>query len=123
MTALWVMLGGAVGSLARYGVGAGLGRVSVGLFPTGTFVVNIVGALLVGFVMSIAAIRGSMDSPARVAVTVGVLGGFTTFSSLSFEGVELARDGRPGLALIYMSLTLFVGLGAAALGMWAGAKL
>jgi CrcB protein len=87
MNTLWVGLGGALGSIARYHVGRVAASRAPG-FPWGTLAVNLLGSLLIGVVMHLA-LRGRLDEPTRLALGVGVLGGFTTYSSFNHETIAL----------------------------------
>ncbi len=96
MTYLWVALGGALGSMARYGC-AGLAARWAGVsFPWGTLFVNVVGSLTIGFIATLISTDGRLlvSPDTRAFVLVGMLGGFTTFSSFSLETLNLARDGE-----------------------------
>ena len=112
MQVLLVALGGALGSVARYGVGFAAAR-WLGLgFPWGTLTVNIVG----GFAMGLLAARiGSEQENLRLLLGVGVLGGFTTFSAFSLETVRLMEQG-PAPAMLYVLASLIVSVGACWLG-------
>ena len=107
-----VCFAGALGVLARYGVGLAVGTRS---FPWSTLAINLVGSFLLGLVLG--ADRFSPD--VRVAVTVGFLGAFTTFSTFAFEATDLVRDGRAPAAAAYVAASVVIGLGAA----WAGYSL
>lgn len=118
-----VMLGGAAGSLARYGAELLLGT-SAGL-PLGTLVVNLAGAFTLGLLIEGLAQRGSgvgRRRAARLLVGTGFLGGFTTYSALGVEADGLLRDGRVGLALAYVLATVVVGLLASLAGVLAARK-
>lgn len=116
MQVLLVALGGALGSVARYGVGVAAARV-LGLgFPFGTLTVNIIGSLLMGV---LAARVGPEQENLRLAFGVGILGGFTTFSAFSLETVRLMQH-QPGAAALYVSASLVLGLGACWLGLTLG---
>jgi CrcB protein len=94
--ALWVALGGALGSVARYWC-SGLAANAVGeTFPWGTLIVNVSGSLLIGFIATVSGTDGRFLIPpeARQFMMVGILGGFTTFSSFSLQTLTLARDGE-----------------------------
>ena len=81
-----VFAGGGLGAVARYGVGLGIGRAGLTAWPYGTFAVNVVGGLLMGVLAGVLALRGGEGAEHwRVALGVGVLGGFTTFSAFSLE--------------------------------------
>ncbi len=102
---LVVAVGGAIGAAGRWGV-AELVDGSDGGFPWATFVVNVVGCLLIG----IATRRLVRGSDAWLGVVVGVLGGFTTFSTFAVETRGLLDDGHGGTALLYVGASLIVGL-------------
>lgn len=121
---VWVALGGAAGSVARYACSlAALRWLGTG-FPWGTLFVNVTGSFAIGVLASLATADGRplLGPDARALLLVGVLGGFTTFSSFSLETLSLARSGALGAALLNAagSLTLcFAGvwLGFAAAGL------
>lgn len=109
---LLVAFGGAVGSLARYGVGMAAAR-WLGLgFPWGTLIVNLVGGLAMGV---LAARTGPADEGLRLLLGVGLLGGFTTFSAFSLETVRL-MDHAPGLAAFYVLASVGLSVGACWMG-------
>jgi CrcB protein len=94
MRLLWVALGGAIGSSARYLLDGAVYRVLPPTFPYGTFTVNVTGCLLFGLVFGIAEQRMAVGTVTRTFVLIGILGGFTTFSSFTFETLQLLRDGE-----------------------------
>ena len=116
MSTLWVGLGGAIGSIARYHVGLWTTKRWPG-FPWGTLAVNIIGSLLLSIVMQLV-LRGRLDESTRIALGVGVLGGFTTYSSFNYETIELAQQGSWGRAAVYAAVTFAGCLAAGVLG-WA----
>jgi CrcB protein len=89
---LFVCLGGAVGTGLRYGVGWLAIRWLGADFPFGTLLVNLVGSFAIGFVQE-AAMRGLVTEDARLFLTVGVMGGLTTYSAFSYESVRLMQEG------------------------------
>ncbi len=95
MTYLWVGLGGALGSIGRFWLGALVAR-HVDTFPLGTMIINIIGSFMISFFGTLTAPDGRLFAPAdaRVFVMVGVCGGFTTFSSFSLQTLALAQDGE-----------------------------
>jgi fluoride exporter len=96
ITYLWIALGSALGGMARYGLSAAMAdRLGEG-FPWGTVTVNIVGCFIIGFFATLTAPDGRMMVPsdARLFVTVGLCGGFTTFSAFSHQTLVLAQDGQ-----------------------------
>ena len=93
---LWVAIGGAIGSMARYGIG-GLVSEKFGVaFPWGTLVINVTGSFLIGFLGAVTAPEGKMTPQSRALTTqlliTGVCGGYTTFSSFSLQTLNLIRD-------------------------------
>jgi len=107
---------GALGTLARWGVGELLPATS--RLPAATLAVNLVGSLAIGIVVGVFASRGDADARLRVVLTVGLLGGFTTYSSFALDAVQLLERRQIGLALGYVAVTVVAGLGACALGLW-----
>lgn len=95
MTYLWVGLGGALGSIGRFWLGALVAR-HVETFPLGTMIINIIGSFVISFFGTLTAPDGRLFAPAdaRVFVMVGICGGFTTFSSFSLQTLALAQDGE-----------------------------
>ena len=117
---LLVALAGAVGSVLRWLLSNLLQRPVGPAFPVGTLAVNVAGSLAIGLAMAVFAARGSLDSPARIAITAGFLGGFTTFSAFAWETWALVEARMPGRAVAYVALTLVLGLGACVAGLAAG---
>jgi CrcB protein len=116
-----ILLGGAVGTGFRYGA-ANLAVYTAGQipkYPYATFVVNITGSLLIGFLAELFDARMPVSPELRAALLVGLLGGYTTFSSLSFETFSLMRDGKVGIAVLYSLGSLILGLTAT----WMGVRL
>jgi CrcB protein len=87
-------IGGAIGAISRYLMGGFVHRLTPSLFPYGTFAVNVTGCLIFGLIAGVDASRLVLGPGGRAFLLIGVLGGFTTFSSFSFETVELARSGQ-----------------------------
>lgn len=115
MNWLLVGLGGAVGSMLRYGIYLLAGQTR---FPWATLTVNLTGSLLLGFVASWAMVR--WNTTVTTALAVGLLGGFTTFSALSWEGLSFVLTGRTDLAVGYFLVSVFGGLAMAFAGLWVG---
>jgi fluoride exporter len=114
---LWVGIGGFIGSALRYGVGGWITRMKgSATFPWETLVVNVTGCLLIGALAALAESRGLFAGTTRVFLFVGVLGGFTTFSSFGYETFQLLRQGQLAAAAASVALQLVLGLGA----VWAG---
>lgn len=101
MAYLWVAIGGALGSMARYGVSGLVSAMAGGVFPYGTLVVNVTGAILIGFLATLSGPESRFFIPAygRLFLMTGICGGYTTFSTFSLETANLMRDGEWGAAL------------------------
>ena len=89
---LAIAVAGALGALARYGLDGFVTRRTGGAFPWGTFVVNVSGAFVLGLLFTLATEPWALPPWLRSAVTIGFLGAYTTFSTLSFETYRLAED-------------------------------
>lgn len=111
-TALFIGLGGFVGSVLRYGAGELIKRAAdAAAFPWHTLAVNLAGCLLLGFLNGLFEKHGGAVHPdIRMALTVGVCGGFTTFSTFAQENVVLLRQGAYGAGLCYIGLSLLCGM-------------
>lgn len=115
---LAVGTGGVLGSLARFGVSETIGDAIPARFPWDTLAVNLVGCLLIGLFFRSWRSLPEVRKPdlVRLFFTTGLLGGFTTFSALSFESVELFRADAWFLGALYLLTTLIGGLALAAIG-------
>jgi len=114
---LVVALGGALGSVARYTLSTCTWQATPGWkFPLGTFLVNVLGCLLVGVLAGAAEKHGLLSPNVRLFLFTGLAGGFTTFSAFGLETFMLLRRGDWSVALAYVSLSLLIGIGALALG-------
>ena len=113
-----VGIGGALGSVARYLCSMGLARWFGETFPWGTLFVNVLGSFIIGFYFTLTAPNGRLlVSPDwRIFVTVGVCGGFTTFSSLSLQTLLLIRNGE----LLLAGLNAFGSLALCMVSVWLG---
>lgn len=116
-TALWVALGGALGSVLRFAVSAIVRDVPplAGL-PWATLVVNVTGSLAIGALAGLAVSGTEMTAPIRAFVLIGVLGGYTTFSTFALEGVEMLQQGSVIKAMFYASASVILAIGAATIG-------
>jgi fluoride exporter len=118
VTALWVVLGAAVGAPLRYLTDRAVQSAHGTSFPWGTVTVNVVASLVLGVVVGSAA-----GSVLTAAVGTGFCGGLSTWSTLGYETVRLAEDGERTHAVLDVVVQTFAGLGAAALGVALGAAL
>jgi CrcB protein len=114
---LLVGLGGALGSMLRYGVMLLTTRFFGVAFPYGTLCVNVLGSLAMGVLIGWGAHRSQLDPQLRNFIAVGVLGGFTTFSTFSLDVVTLFQRDPNYLALAYIMLSVTVSVIALMLGM------
>jgi CrcB protein len=111
---LWYIAGGsALGGMGRYLLGGLIQRQAGPGFPVGTLVINLTGSFLIGVVMRIGLESDWISPEMRIALTTGVLGGYTTFSSFSYETAALIRDGEYLRAGSYVALSAVLGVAAA----------
>lgn len=116
-TAFAVFAGGGIGAVCRYALSlVFLERYGAG-FPYATMAINLVGSLLIGIVSQLA-----VTPLTRTFLAVGLIGGFTTFSTFAFESVTLAGERASFLALLYVCISVVGGLLAAAAGIWIGQR-
>lgn len=117
---LWVALGGALGSVARYWMGVRITILAGLAFPWATILINILGSLVIGFLATFTGPEGRLPAPidVRAFLIVGICGGFTTFSAFSLQTLDLARNGRLLLAGTNIVLSVSLCLVAVALGHW-----
>ena len=113
---LLVGLAGAAGAVSRYAVGI-LAQRSLGTnFAYGTLLVNVLGCLLLGFLLEIERNSNLVPNPMRLILAVGFLGAFTTFSTFGYETMRYLQDGAGNLALLNVTANLVLGCG----GIWVG---
>ena len=113
---LWVTIGGAAGSVLRYGTTIAVQRWTQSSWPWATFAVNILGSFLIGWLAYMVVGRGAISVQTRLIVMVGLLGGFTTFSTFSLDTLRLIQEGGWRAAAANAVLSVAGGLIAA----WAG---
>jgi fluoride exporter len=120
MIYLWVAIGGALGSVARFWLGNVMVLATGPEFPWGTLLINVIGSFVISCfsLLTGASHRLALPNEARVFVTVGLCGGFTTFSSFSLQTIELLRAGQAERAGIYAAASLILCLAACAFGFW-----
>jgi fluoride exporter len=116
---LGVLAGAGLGGLARYVAGTWIMAKYGGRFPLGTFVINITGAFLIGVLMTLLTGRFHPHPNWRLFLVVGILGGYTTFSSFEYEAFQAVRDGERWLGLLYVGGSVVLGY----LGVWLGTLL
>ncbi len=111
-----VGLGGFVGANVRYWLGAWIDAQFGLRFPLGTFIINLTGSLLLGFVATLAVERALVDPRWRLAIAIGFVGAYTTFSTFTYESVKLLEAGAYGLAALNVFGSAALGLIGAGLG-------
>ena len=117
---LLVGAGSALGGMARFLVNRGITHFFNYPFPLATFIVNITGSFLIGYLYSISVKHEWLTTPALLFLVTGICGGYTTFSAFSYENFMLIRNGHVGITVIYIMASIFLGIGAALMGFWAG---
>ncbi|HDR88997.1 MAG TPA: fluoride efflux transporter CrcB [Bacteroidetes bacterium] len=113
---LLIGAGGFIGSVSRYLVTRWIQTGLQVFFPVGTLAVNVIGSFLIGLVFGLSAGETLVTPEWRLFLTVGILGGFTTFSSFSYDSLMLLRDGQVAAFLLYAFLSILLALVAVYLG-------
>jgi fluoride exporter len=116
VTVAAIAVAGALGALARYAVGGWVADRAHGVFPWGTLIVNVSGSLVLGFLFVLLTERFLPHPTLRIALTVGFLGAYTTFSTFSLETLRLIQDGAVGIAAMNVFGSVAAGLVAVYLG-------
>jgi CrcB protein len=120
VTPLVVFLGAGLGGVGRFALGGWIQRAAGPAFPLGTLVVNVSGSLLLGFLYALLA---GMNAPPqwRAFVGIGLCGGYTTFSTFSYEAVQLLQEAQWSRAAVYIGGSVMLSLAGAVLGAWLAA--
>lgn len=114
---LLVGVGGFIGAILRYAIGGLVGHWKAGwAFPIETLLINVSGCLVLGFLASLSELRGVLTGASRAFLFIGVLGGFTTFSTFGYETFQLLREAQWRYALLSTFLQVVLGIGA----VWGG---
>jgi CrcB protein len=116
---LVVLAGAGLGGVARYVAGTWVMAKYGGRFPLGTFVINVSGSFLMGVLMTLLTERLNPHPNWRLFLVVGILGGYTTFSSFEYEAYQAVRDGGRWMGMLYVTGSVLLGY----LGVWLGAML
>lgn len=116
---LIVIAGAGLGGLARYISGTWIMGRTGGSFPTGTFLINISGSFLIGLIMTLLTERFQPHPNLRLFLVVGMLGGYTTFSSFEYETLQAVRSGERWMGILYVTGSVILGY----LSVWLGAAL
>lgn len=116
---LVVLAGAGLGGVARYVAGSWIMLKYGGRFPLGTLIINVTGSFLIGVLMTLLTERFNPHPNWRLFLVVGVLGGYTTFSSFEYEIYQSVRDGARWMGLLYLTGSVALGY----MGVWMGALL
>lgn len=116
MNLIYIALGGAIGAVLRYLAGNAAAKCFNPQLPYGTFIINITGCFMMGLLMALIVDKGLLLPVWRLFLCVGVLGGFTTFSSFGYEVYTLLAEGNLAYGFLYAALSCLLGILAAALG-------
>jgi fluoride exporter len=108
---IWVALAGAIGCTLRYAIDL---RVDQSRFPWATLAINLSGAFVLALFLTLALGRVSVE--VMTPISIGLLGGYTTFSTFAFESFTMSRNGRPATALLYIAISVVGGVCAASAG-------
>jgi CrcB protein len=121
---LWyIAAGSAIGGVSRYLLGSLLQRLMTDGFPGGTIVINVTGSFLLGVILQYAIETTAISPELRAFLTIGFCGGYTTFSTFSYESLTLMEDGQWSRAATYVGLSVVLSIVAAFLGMVAARQL
>lgn len=112
----WIAFGSALGGAARYSLGGLAQRLSPGEFPLGTLTVNIAGSILLGFIVRYALETPAVSAEVRAFLAIGFCGGFTTFSTFSFESATLLERGEWSRLALYVGLSLVLTIAGVLIG-------
>jgi CrcB protein len=117
---LWICLGGAVGTGARYLLSGWMLRTAGPGFPWGTLAVNVIGSFLLGLIMQVSLATGLIQPTLRLTLTTGLMGGFTTYSTFNYETLQYFQQSDWLAACANLATTVIVCLAVGALGVFTG---
>lgn len=120
---LAIAVGGAFGAVARYLISVSPLKNLFQSFPFPTFFINVLGSFLIGFLLILLTDKFAVSENLRLALIVGFLGAFTTFSTFEMEIWELIKENQFPTAFLYLFLSVLVGFVGVALGVWLGRKI
>ena len=116
-----IALGSALGGILRHWMTIAMAARFTNAFPWGTFVINVAGSLLIGTIAAFPEER--LQTNARMFLSTGVMGGFTTFSAFSLQTLSLLQSGNTGLSLAYALASVTLCVSGCALGWWIGRQI
>lgn len=112
----YVGFGGFIGACLRYIVSINSSKFSGSGFPLGTLIVNVIGGIMIGFIMELSQSSNIIHQDLKLFLTTGIMGGLTTFSTFSYETIAFFSDGSYALAFLNIGLNLFLSLVGVILG-------
>jgi CrcB protein len=120
MKYVWIALGGALGSIARYAVSLWMFERMGTRFPYGTFVINMTGCFIIGMANTILDDHLALSPAWRLAIPIGFVGAYTTFSTFEYETLRAAQHGNASIALLYVGMSVVIGFACVWCGTLAG---
>mgnify|MGYP000909561240 CR=1 FL=1 len=120
---IYVGIGGFIGAALRYLISSNSSKWFGSQLPYGTLIVNVIGGLLIGFIMQLSVQTSYISADLKLFLTTGIIGGLTTFSTFSYETIQFFGDGQYFYGIINTCLNLFLSFGGVALGKFLGSKL
>lgn len=121
-TILLIGSGGFLGSVARYGLQQVMHKIIPSAFPFGTLLVNIIGCFIIGLIYGSMGKSNWLTEDWKLFLAIGICGGFTTFSSFSYENIKLMQEGQTFQALLYIAASVIVGLAMTYIGILISGK-
>jgi CrcB protein len=118
-----IALGGAIGAIARFALGAYVGQRMGARFPYGTFIINISGSFLIGLIMTVLTERAQLSANWRYLIPIGFIGAYTTFSTFEYETLRAVQDGQFTAGVLNVVLSVVVGFVMVWLGVLTGRAL
>ena len=112
---VFIGAGSALGGISRYAIGKWASNSILTSFPFSTFTINIIGSFLIGIFLGLHG-KQTISTGTMLFLTTGFCGGFTTFSTFSYENLNLIKQGNIEIAILYIALSLIIGLGAVYIG-------
>ena len=116
---LWICLGGAIGTGARYLLSGWLTRINPA-FPWGTLAVNLIGSFLIAVILQVSFTTETISPTLRLFLTTGIMGGFTTYSTFNYETLRAFQEGNSWVGFLNLGATVLGCLTAGILGTWSG---
>lgn len=117
-TIIYIAIGGAIGSVVRYITSVLINKYWFNIFPLATFITNILGCLLIGIIIGTLEKNNLTDSDLKWILITGFCGGFTTFSTFGYENINLFQNQNALIALLYIGLSIFIGITSVWLGLF-----